>query len=66
MKIVQRILGLLISIISSIALYLIAAFPMLVVDTEFFTILFSYLLTLFMPGLIIDLVFGWLGRGLEE
>ncbi|KXH76210.1 MAG: hypothetical protein AM326_03235 [Candidatus Thorarchaeota archaeon SMTZ-45] len=66
MKMYQRILGLLMTAISSVALYLIVVFPVPSLYTEFFTILFGYLLAMFLPGLLIDLVFGWVGRGLAE
>ncbi len=66
MKMAQRVLGLLFSVASSIVLYLIVVFPIPAPSKEFFTIIFGYLLALFLPGLIIDLVFGWLGRGLGE
>lgn len=65
MKMLQRGLGLLMTIVSSTALYLITFFPISSLNTEFFMILFGYLLALFLPGLVIDLVFGWLGQGIE-
>jgi hypothetical protein len=66
MKMLQRISGLLMTVLSAIALFLIGIFPISPPYAEFFTILFGYLLALFLPGLLIDLVFGWVGRGLEE
>jgi len=54
------------TVVSIIALCLIVVFPISPLYTDFFTILFGYLLALFLPGLLIDLVFGRLGRGTEE
>jgi hypothetical protein len=54
------------TVVSSVALYLIVVFPVSSVYTEFFKILFGYLLAMFLPGLLIDLVFGWVGRGAGE
>jgi len=66
MKMHQRILGLAITIVSSIALLLIVVLPMSAQYAEFFTLVFGFLLTLFLPGLLIDLVFGGLGQGTKE
>lgn len=66
MKRYQRILGLLMTVINSIVLYLVMVFPIPSLYTEFFTIVFAYLLVLILPGLLIDLVFGWIGQGINE
>ncbi len=66
MKRLLRILGLLIILTSIIALYLIQVVPIPTLYVQFFTILFGYLLTLFLPGLLIDLVFAQLGEGSED
>ena len=62
----QRILGLLITLISSVALYLINVFSMPTLYSEFFNVVFGYLLAIFLPGLLIDLVFGGIGKGAGE
>jgi len=62
----QRILGLVITIVSSITLLLIVVLPVPAQYAEFFTLVFGYLLTLFLPGLLIDLVFRGLGQGIKE
>lgn len=62
----QRVLGLLMTVASGTALYLIVSFPIPSLNTEFFTILCGYLLAMFLPGLLIDLVFGRLEKGFEE
>ncbi len=53
------------TVTSIIALSLTGFYPVSPVLTDSFTILFGYLLALFLPGLLIDLVFGRLGRGTE-
>ena len=63
MKRFLRILGLLIVLISIIALCLMQVILMPPAHAQFFTLLFGYLLTLFLPGLLIDLVFARLGKG---
>ncbi|MFW9890326.1 MAG: hypothetical protein ACFFER_19270 [Candidatus Thorarchaeota archaeon] len=62
----QRIIGLVIALVSSIALYLIWVSPVLTFYSEFLTILFGYLLALVLPGLLIDLVFGGIGKEAGE
>ncbi|MFX0056316.1 MAG: hypothetical protein ACFFAX_14105 [Promethearchaeota archaeon] len=66
MGIYQRIIGLLIALVSIIALYLIRVFPIPPLYSEFSTILFGYLLALFLPGLLIDLVFSGIGKEAGE
>ncbi|MFW9802982.1 MAG: hypothetical protein ACFFFC_10035 [Candidatus Thorarchaeota archaeon] len=62
----QRIIGLLVALVSSIALYLIRVFPIPSLYSEFLTIVFGYLLALFLPGLLIDLVFSGIGKEAGE
>lgn len=62
----QRVLGLLMTVVGSTGLCLLVVFPIPSLNTEILTILCGYLLALFFPGLLIDLVFGWLARGREE
>ena len=66
MKRSQRIASLLMTVGSSIALYLFVVFPPFSLYTEFFTIVFGYLLVLFLPGLSIDMLFVGLGEGAKE
>jgi hypothetical protein len=66
MKRFLRILGLLIVLTSIVALCLIQFILMPPSYAQFFTLLFGYLLTLFLPGLLIDLVFARLGEGSKE
>ncbi len=54
------------TVVSCTALFLLVVFPIPSLNTEFLTILSGYLLALFLPGLLIDLVFGRLARGHEE
>ena len=63
MKRFLRILGLLIVLTSIIALCLMQVILIPPAYAQFFTLLFGYLLTLFLPGLLIDLVFARLGEG---
>jgi len=62
MKRFLRILGLLIVLTSIVALCLIQFILMPPSYTQFFTLLFGYLLALFLPGLLIDLVYTWLEK----
>jgi hypothetical protein len=66
MKRLLRILGLLIILTSIIVLYLMHGILIPVLHVQFFTILFGYLLTLFLPSLVIDLVFALIGKGIED
>jgi hypothetical protein len=66
MKGLQQIFDLLMSVLSGIALYLTIALSMPLLDPEFSAIFWGYLLTLFLPSLLIDLIFGLVGRGLEK
>lgn len=66
MRMFQRILGLVIALASSIALCLIWVYPVLTFYSDFLTIIFGYLLALFLPGLLIDLVFGRIGKEAGE
>jgi hypothetical protein len=66
MGIYQRIIGLLIALTSSVALYLARISAMPTQYSQFFTILFGYLLALFLPGLLIDLVFSGIGKEAGE
>ncbi len=62
MKLVQRILGLLVTVISTVFLYLTVAYPSFPLEPYLSIILWGYLLTLFLPGLVIDLIFGGIGK----
>ena len=62
----QRILGILMTLISILFLALLREYPLEIVAAPVFITLFNFLLTLFLPGLIIDLVFSWLGKGANE
>jgi hypothetical protein len=66
MKMQQRLLSLLVTIVSGVALYVTTVYSMTVLYSQFYTIIFGYLLTLILPGLIIDLVFAWLEEGAEK
>jgi len=66
MGIHQRIIGLLIALVSIIALFLNRVLPIPALYSEFLTILFGYLVTLFLPGLLIDVVFAGIGKEAEE
>ena len=66
MKNALRICGLLIVLTSIIALCLMQVILIPTLYAQFFTILFGYLLTLFLPGLLIDLVFARLGEGIDD
>ncbi len=59
----QRVAGLLLTIATVIGMYLIRAYPLESLPTDSLLILLSYLLTVFLPGLLIDLIFGMLGSG---
>jgi hypothetical protein len=62
----RRILGLLVVILSIITLYLAETIPMPLEYSELFVIISGYFLTLLVPGLVIDLVFGRLEKGFQE
>ena len=66
MKAFQQVLGLIMTVLSCTALFLLVVVPIPSLNTAFLIILFGYLLALFLPGLLIDLVFGLLARGREE
>lgn len=66
MKVVQGILGLLMTILSGVGVYLFGILKIAPLNVGVPTILFGYLLVIFLPGLIINLVFEWLNRGNEE
>jgi hypothetical protein len=62
MKLFQRAFGLLVTLISIIFLYLAVVYPSFPLNTDLSIILWGYLLTLFLPGLVIDLIFGEIGK----
>lgn len=66
MKMAKGVLGLLMTILSGIGLYLFGFLQITPPNNGVPTILFGYLLVIFLPGLTIDLIFGWLSRGLDE
>lgn len=66
MKYLQQFVGLLMTAVSAIALYVTVALSMPLLNTEFSVILWGYLIAIFLPGLLIDLVFGQVGKGLEK
>ena len=66
MKKVQGVPGLLMTLLSGIGLYLFGILQVAPTGNGVPTIFFGYLLVIFLPGLFIDLVFGWLSRGLDE
>lgn len=66
MKRLLRILGLIIILTSIIGLCLFHVIPIPTLYVQFFTILFGFLLTLFLPGLCIDLVLSQLGVGIID
>jgi len=63
---VQGVLGLLMTVLSGAGLYLFGILQVTPPNNGVPTMLFGYLLVIFLPGLIIDLVFGRLSRGLDE
>ncbi len=63
MKDSQRLLGILMTLFSILFIVLLKVYPLELLLAPFYVILFNFFLTLFLPGLIIDLVFSWLGRG---
>ena len=62
MKLFQRVLGLLVTLLSVVFLYLVIVYPSSLFATDLSKILWGYLLTLFLPGLVIDLIFGGIGK----
>jgi hypothetical protein len=66
MKMVQGVPGLLMTVLSGIGLYLFGILQIIPPNNGVPTALFGYLLVIFLPGLIIDLVFRWVSRGFNE
>ncbi|TFG29353.1 hypothetical protein EU527_16005 [Candidatus Thorarchaeota archaeon] len=66
MKIFRRAIGVLITLVSALVLVILHLFQLPWSTTDYFTILFGYLLVIFFPGLLIDVIFARLGQGLEE
>ncbi|TFG12964.1 hypothetical protein EU537_07495 [Candidatus Thorarchaeota archaeon] len=65
MKKYQRILGIAMTVLSIISLYVMETYLSPAIPTQPFIILFNFLLTLFLPGLFIDFVFSRLGTAEE-
>jgi hypothetical protein len=61
----RRVLGSLLTILSVVALYFLTVFVVPSDSKSILTMFLAYLLALFLPGLVIDLVFGWMGQGIE-
>lgn len=61
----RRKIGLLMTILSIMALYFLTVFTVASESKDLLTIILAYLLALFLPGLVIDLVFAWVGQGIE-
>ncbi len=66
MKKILRILGLLVTVISIIILWLIHTILTPFLYSDLLTILFGSLLTMFLPGLFIDLILTHLGIGIDD
>lgn len=66
MKKILRISGLLITLVSVIVLWFIPIVLVPSLYTQPFTILFGFLLTLFLPGLFIDLILAHVGIGTKD
>lgn len=62
----QRIIGVVVTILIIVMMLLIKITFETSVYSEFFLTLFAYILVLFSPGLLIDAVFGKLGKGSGE
>ncbi|MFX1483944.1 MAG: hypothetical protein ACFFCP_12255 [Promethearchaeota archaeon] len=66
MNVLNRLLGLLLTIISITVLLIVASVPMPVLYAQLFIIGSGYLLTLVLPGLLIDLVFARIGEDIAS
>lgn len=62
----QRVFGALMTAICCLALVLLFLFQEPWLNNEFLIVVFGYLLVLFLPGLVIDLIFVRVERDLEE
>lgn len=59
----QRIAGVSLTVASVIGMYLMRVYPLTTLPTDTLLILLSYLLTVSLPGLLIDLIFAVQGSG---
>ncbi|TFG06715.1 hypothetical protein EU538_09845 [Candidatus Thorarchaeota archaeon] len=66
MKHAQRIAGIILALVAVLLLFPMRLIEPLSAYREFITIIAAYLLSLVLPGLLIDLVFAWLGNRAGE
>ncbi len=66
MKGLQQVFALLMTVLSGIALYVTVGMSMPLLNPEFSVVFWGYLMVLFLPSLLIDLIFGLVGKGNEE